>query len=298
MSLVEASPEPFRESPAEDLVAVGDFGSMSAGEERGLVVLAMGLPYWLVPEGERFRLQVERTFAAEVGEQMTRYERESVRWPPEPLGTVGPGSDLAWGTPLFWGLSLLASYWAQFLWPSWAVLGALEPAAIFQNAEWWRPLTALFLHGDLGHLVSNAIVGMFVFSAVLATFGRGPGWMLLALTAYSANAVSAALPHPGRYVAIGASTAVFAGLGLLTGVAAVHVRATPPFQRWRRVGVPLCAGLVLFALWGAGGPRVDFGAHVCGFAAGLIGGALRGWFIRPEGSAPDSAIPPPNGSAG
>jgi membrane associated rhomboid family serine protease len=297
MSLVEVSPEPHRESLTEDLAAVGEFGSMSAGEERGLVVLAMGLPYWLVPEGDQFRLQVERTFAAEVGEQLTRYERESVRWPPEPLGPVGPRPDLAWGTPLLWGLSLLASYWAQSLRPSWPVLGALDPAAIFQRAEWWRPLTALFRHGDLGHLVSNAIVGVFVFSAVLATFGRGRGWLLLTVTAYTANAVSAALPHAGPYVAIGASTALFAGLGLLTGAAAVHVRAAPQFHRWRRVVVPLCAGFVLFALWGAGGPRVDFGAHVCGFAAGLIGGALRGLFLRPEGSAPDSATPPPNGSA-
>jgi membrane associated rhomboid family serine protease len=159
-------------------------------------------------------------------------------------------------------------------------VGALDPAAMFGRHEWWRPATALFLHGDASHLLSNALAGIFVFSAVLGSFGQRIGWVLLAVSAIIANLSSAALPHPGPYVSVGASTAIFAGLGLLSGRAAARVRHRSGYPRWRGVFVPLGAGLILFALWGAGGPRVDLGAHVCGFVVGLIAGAVYGAFGR------------------
>jgi membrane associated rhomboid family serine protease len=37
---------------------------------------------------------------------------------------------------------------------------------------------------------------------------------------------------------------------------------------------PGAAGVIVLALYGAGGQRVDIGAHVCGFVAGLVLGVL------------------------
>lgn len=76
--------------------------------------------------------------------------------------------------------------------------------------------------------------------------------------------------YPAAYRSLGASTAIFAGLGLLTGRAIrIVVRADHP-HRWRSVFVPLAAGLTMLGLYGAGGIHIDVLAHVTGFGAGLL----------------------------
>ncbi|MBI5381451.1 MAG: rhomboid family intramembrane serine protease [Opitutae bacterium] len=147
--------------------------------------------------------------------------------------------------------------------------GALEPRAIFDRGEVWRPITALLLHGDAGHLTANLISGLFVFSTVLSTIGRSRGALLAVLAAGVGNLAIAALHYPGPYQSLGASTAVFAGLGLLTGRAVRRMAQAPAARRWPAVFVPLAAGATLLGLFGAGALPTDVGAHLTGFAAGL-----------------------------
>ena len=154
--------------------------------------------------------------------------------------------------------------------------GALDSQALFDRGEWWRVATALFLHADLGHLFANVVSGFFVFSAMTSTMGRRRGWLLLALAAAAGNLAVAAINYPGPYRSIGASTAVFAGLGLLTGRAVRVLRGGNGRLRWRAVFVPLAAGVTLLGLFGAGGLRTDVVAHVTGFAAGLVLGISAG----------------------
>jgi membrane associated rhomboid family serine protease len=121
--------------------------------------------------------------------------------------------------------------------------------------------------------LANAVSGFFVFSAVVSTMGRLRGWLLLALAAAAGNLAVAALNYPGPYRSIGASTAVFAGLGLLTGRAVRVLCGENGQLRWRALLVPLAAGVTLLGLFGAGGLRTDVVAHATGFAAGLVLGA-------------------------
>jgi len=125
----------------------------------------------------------------------------------------------------------------------------------------------------LGHVLANSVSGFFVFSAVTSTIGRLRGWLLLALAAAAGNLAVAALNYPGPYRSIGASTAVFAGLGLLTGRAVRVIRGENGQLRWRTVSVPLAAGVTLLGLFGAGGLHTDVMAHATGFVAGLVLGA-------------------------
>lgn len=260
------------ESPA-DLVAVGDYASAAEAADRGLVILALGRCYWLQPGETGYSLWVERADESAIRAQLAAYERESAHWPPPPLPPPArsPRSGLLIA---LWALALVGSFWAQQRWPAWLEFGALRPAKIFAHGEGWRPFTALFLHGDVGHLLSNAVAGAFVFSAVLGTLGRGRGVLLLMLGAVLGNLISAALRLGGPYSSIGASTAVFAGLGLLTGWAIAWRRDPSVPGSLRRIFVPLGAGMTVLALYGAGGPHVDLGAHLCGFAVGLVLGHL------------------------
>jgi rhomboid protease GluP len=260
------------ESPA-DLVAVGDYASAAEADDRGLVILALGLCYWLHPAATGFSLSVERAHEAAVRAQLASYERECTHWPPAPFHAEAPRAPRSGLLIALWALALVGSFWAQERWPAWLEFGALRPAEIFAHGEGWRPFTALFLHGDVGHLLSNAVAGAFVFSAVLGTLGRGRGVLLLTLGAVLGNLFSAALRLGGPYSSIGASTAIFAGLGLLTG-RAIKSRVDSAPDSPRSLFVPLGAGVTVLALYGAGGPHVDLGAHLCGFATGLMLGVF------------------------
>ena len=158
----------------------------------------------------------------------------------------------------------------------WQKAGALDATAVFVSGEWWRLVTALFLHADASHVTSNALGGLLVFTATLSTLGWLRGWVLVGLASIVGNLAVAAVNFPQPYVSVGASTAIFAGVGLLTGRAVrIAWRSSHPY-RWRAMFVPLAAGLTVLALHGAGGQRVDVGAHLTGFLAGVFFGFAAG----------------------
>ena len=68
------------ELPA-DLVEAGCYATTREASDHGLVVLALGRPYWLVPSTAGHRLLVEADVAGFVGDQLRRFDRESFDWP-------------------------------------------------------------------------------------------------------------------------------------------------------------------------------------------------------------------------
>lgn len=271
MSLPDVPAEPTSERVPEALAEAGIYPTAAEGFDHGLVVLAMGQSYWLAASDAGYRLLVEPRVLAAVREQLACFDRESVGWPPRPAAEVSPARRIELLTPLLWAFAVWVVFGCQQEWPG--VLeeaGALHARAVFDQGEWWRLGTALFLHADVGHLISNVVSGSFVFAAVLSTIGRRRGWLLLVLASLAGNLAITALNYPGPYRSLGASTAIFAGLGLLTGRAVRVLRWTHRPRRWRPVFGPLAAGTTLLGLLGAGGLHTDVGAHLAGFAAGLI----------------------------
>lgn len=287
MPAPDLSAEPVSERSPEDLVEAGVYPTVAAGSEHGLVVLAMEQPYWLMPCETGYRLLVEPQAAAAAREQLRRFDRESVGWPPRPVGENAVVHPVEFATPLLWAGAVLAIFCEQGFRPGWLDQGAMDAQALFDRGEWWRLGTALFLHADLAHLLSNLLSGIFVFSAVLSTIGLRRGWLLLVLSSLLGNLSAAAVNYAANYRSIGASTAIFAGLGLLTGRAIrVVVRSSHP-HRWRTMFVPFAAGLTVLGLYGAGGVHVDVLAHLTGFVAGLALG-----FVAALPSASPSRVSP------
>ena len=259
------------ERDSTDLVEAGVYSTSAEGFEHGLVVLAMGESYYLAPSDNGYRLLVEPAALAAVREQLAYFDRESIGWPPRPAVEERSVRRLELFTPLLWAFLVMAVFWGQGAWPGmWEEAGALDPRAVFDQGEWWRLATALFLHADVGHLVGNVLSGVFVFAAVVSTIGRRRGWLLLALASLAGSLAVAALNYPGPDRSLGASTAVFAGLGLLTGRAIRVLQRPGRPHRWRTVLGPLATGLTLLGLYGAGEVHTDVGAHLTGFAAGLV----------------------------
>ena len=258
--------DPFPEGSVDADV----YATQAEGFEHSLVVLAMGEACWLIAAEDGHHLRVEPAALDAVHHQLACFDRESIGWPPRPVVDAVPALKHVPLSPLLWVLTIFVVFWAQGKWSGLTDAGVLDASRVFTRGEWWRAGSALWLHGDLGHLVSNAGGGFLVFSAVVATFGLGAGWWRLIVSALAGNLAVVVLHYGDDYRSLGASTAVFAGLGLLAGRAIRVISRSDHPNRWRALWVPLASGLAVLGLFGAGGVNIDVLAHATGFGTGLV----------------------------
>lgn len=286
--------------PQRELVQIGCYLRQDQAEERGLVVLALQRPYWILEDGGLYCLYVDARDAAEAtaeleifeAERQAQREMEREARDAEPLAGAIPAPSpfslylFTWTMLLFYALQVLQG-------AAWMRLGEADSRAIL-HGELWRTVTALTLHADPGHLFANVATGLVFAWSLLPLLGSGWTWMGLVLSGAAGNLLNAVSHRGGEHHSIGASTAVFGGLGLLVGYQVVAAllrlsqkRPGTPW-RWREVLLPLAAGLALLAYLGVGDGRgtVDILAHGFGMAAGLgIGAALAGAKL-PERTTP------------
>lgn len=144
------------------------------------------------------------------------------------------------------------------------------------SGEWYRCATALLLHADSVHLAGN-LVGMAVFAtSVCSVTGWGVGWLLILASGISGNLVNAYVYGYG-HSAIGASTAVFGALGLLSSYQLLKKIRTPGSRF--QILLPLGAGLALLAFTGSSS-HTDIMAHLFGFLSGVFIGLVYYGFTR------------------
>ena len=276
-------PEDFE--PPEGLVAVAMFDDFAKAGESGLAILAMGNAYWTLLHEGAYVLCVDPGKAEAVRSELRelailesrRKRRRSVDYREFSFG---------WFSFLLYAVVLIGGFMLQEaleLGP----YGRVDALAMMDSGEWWRALSALTLHGDVVHLVSNLVAGMGFAFFVARFFGAAAGWLLILLSGSAGNALNAWVYYPEPHFSIGASTAVFGALGLLTGVG-VWVALSEPEQRWTlpRWLVPVFGGLTLLGLIGVGDGLVDVAAHIsgffCGFLLGVVGANFQKVFARLE----------------
>ncbi|SHI97372.1 Rhomboid family protein [Malonomonas rubra DSM 5091] len=154
----------------------------------------------------------------------------------------------------------------------WYGLGNADAGKIL-DGQWWRLVTALTLHSGGVHLTGNIVVGGIFANRLCRELGGGVGWSLLLLCGAGGNLLNALMQSPSHR-SIGASTAVFAAVGLLAAINMMRYRGNLR-HRWP---LPVAAALGLLALLGVGGENTDIGAHLFGFACGTLAGILYGKF--------------------
>jgi len=158
----------------------------------------------------------------------------------------------------------------------WVRQGACDCFEILFHGAWWRSITALTLHADAAHVVGNMGIGVLVMTPLCRELGSGAGWLLPLLAGALGNLLNCALQGTG-HLSLGASTAVFGAVGVLSALRA----AREPRWEPRSSLLPLGAGVTLLAFLGIGeDPKTDVGAHVCGFLVGLTLGAVAGLLVR------------------
>jgi membrane associated rhomboid family serine protease len=130
----------------------------------------------------------------------------------------------------------------------------------------------LTLHADVAHILGNLAFGIPYGYFASQLLGVGRAWASILVAAALANLIDAALMHATQS-SIGASTAVFAMLGIVGAYAWQRGQST--FNRWAHRWAPLIAAVALLAFTGVGDERTDIVAHLAGFATGVVTGAIQ-----------------------
>lgn len=143
---------------------------------------------------------------------------------------------------------------AQGLDSSGAVVGVAE-------GEWWRLLTAAFLHGSLIHLAFNMYFLWVIGGPMEAALGRAR-FIVLYLVCALAGSAGALFLDPDR-ATVGASGALF---GIL-GAAVVFERQGFNVLGGSALGVAVLNFVITLLI-----PNISLGGHAGGFAGGLLCG--------------------------
>jgi len=270
-------PEP-QQTDEEEWVDIGTYTSLDEAYDHGLVALAMGESI-RVEAGEQpgeFDLQAEAEAASKISAEIKEYENESKQsilpplipsnWAKHPAG---------WLYILVWAATLITVFHFQSKDPSLADRYASSSIALIGRGEWWRPFTALFLHGDGPHIVGNLASGTVFGILVAKAIGPLKGWLMILLSGAVGNAVTSLITYPEHFSSLGASTAVFGALGILCGTGIIENFREDIRMPWVRVTAPLLAGVVLLGWLGGAAPgsNTDVFGHVFGFCAGVVAGA-------------------------
>ena len=248
-----------------------------------LVLNSRSMPCRLVHDAEGWHLLVPAGCRDRAGEELRLFEEENRNWPP----ATPPAYPLAENTLATLSvLVLLATFHnltrldvTLFSIPrlDWAGLGNAQAARIL-DGEWWRTVTALTLHADSLHLVSNLAIGGIFVVFLCRELGSGLAWSLLLGAGALGNLANAWAQPPG-HCSVGASTTVFGAVGILAALNLVRNRQ----YLQRRWPLPVASALALLALLGTEGKNTDLGAHLFGFLFGVCLGLITGCLLRRYG---------------
>jgi len=241
---------------------------------QALVLDSRSIPCLIKPEGSVWQLLVPEERLDEAHNELRLYSDKNRNWPP----SLPPSRTLVENTlPTICVLILLATFHnitliglssADMGFIDLQALGMAHASAIL-DGQWWRLVTALTLHANLLHLASNLTIGGAFIIFLCKELGSGLSWSLLLTTGILGNLVNAIVQSPDHR-SVGASTAVFGAVGILSTISMMRYRRHL-LKRWF---IPVAAGLALLALLGAEGKQTDLGAHLFGFIFGILCGTI------------------------
>lgn len=239
--------------------------------ELALVLASQAIPSQVRWTGRHWALSVAAGDLDAARRELDAYAAESRALPPERPQPKPPGNPWP-GVGLYAGLLLLLALLAPDLrfGLDWLAAGRMDGQGL-RAGDWWRPITALTLHADAAHLLGNLFFGGFFGYSVARYLGGGFGWFLILVAGALGNVANGFLSG-ADHRSIGASTAVFAALGILSAYCWRH--GFPANASRRERFAPVVAGIGLLAFTGTAGENTDIGAHLTGFVTGFGAGLV------------------------
>ena len=260
----------------DDLRVVFESRNRRSCSDRSLVLESARIPYTIVDDGPTCAIVVPAEYSSRAVEELRLYEDENppfrrkvrrrIVYQDALPGVIGY-------VLIVCGVAWLAGY--AFFGESWFSAGRVD-GTLIREGEWWRTITALTLHSGVKHLLGNLAFGVFFGIFAGRLLGSGVTWLAVLVAAALGNTANTLLLD-STHRSIGASTAVFATLGLLAGY--VWRGRLMAQDRWSTRLGPVVGGLALLMFIGTGDENTDIGAHlmgfVCGFGTGMVLTLLR-----------------------
>ena len=252
------------ESAEETLIAAR---SKREAMDFGLVLASQGLVSTVTRIEDQWGVMVAEDDYDRSVETLRIWKNENLGWKwLNPLPTAA-GKFFHWGS-LAWALATVAIYF-------WSTAPGIKEAGMMDSqmvaaGQWWRLFTAVTLHADLPHLLSNITSGLILLGLAMARYGTGIALLIAFLSGVGGN-VAGFLLYPDAHRGLGASGMVMGALGLLA--------IASPADGWdRQVGIGLImrgivATFLMLVLIGFS-PRSDVVAHVGGYVGGVVFGLV------------------------
>ena len=159
-------------------------------------------------------------------------------------------------------------------------MGALVPGYVSANGEYWRLVTAMFLHGGLLHIAFN-MYALYIGGSFLETISSRGKYIAIYLVAGLTGNVAVLVLAPAFSVTIGASTAIFGIFGALF-VYSLHHRDTAVGRALRSMGTLILINLAFTFLV----PGISWQGHIGGLIGGVAALEAVTWFGQRDLRAP------------
>ncbi len=147
-------------------------------------------------------------------------------------------------------------------------MGALFGPYTVLKDEWWRLLTAMFLHGGMTHLLMN-MFSLYIVGRGAEMYFDTKSYLSIYLFSGIIGGLVSLFVHPVS-VGVGASGAIFGVFGALAGFFLAHREKIASHSKafMKDFGIIIAINLVI----GLSIPSIDVSAHIGGLVVGFIGG--------------------------
>jgi len=289
-------------------------GSSPGGETKASVAVRTGLSkaeadalaLLFASMGLASRLQAHSTDSFTVlvpAEQLERANALLAEEYPEVLRSDDPEDDRAVSDSPPEQLGVVVAITAACLAAFFFTHGGLDPVgrarmvemgaitwSLVEGGEYWRLLSAVFLHFDLGHIMSNMVM-LWILGPHLAREMKAWPFLLTFVVAGIAGNIASHTLTPSMAVKAGASGGVAGILGALAGL------SLPGGKRGSRPSWQVLGAMA--AIYGMAigfGPGRDNTAHLGGLLAGVVAGIIfRRREEAPQGFGPATRNLPRSG---
>lgn len=149
--------------------------------------------------------------------------------------------------------------------------GRLDGQSVLFQGEYWRIVTAMFLHGSVDHLFSNMLVLFFLGAMIEQEIGHVCYGIIYLLSGIGGNLASLYMKIVSFNTAasLGASGVVFGMDGVLLALVLFSNR------KLQNISAPRVFFMIVLSLYsGFVGSHIDNAAHIGGLVTGFVLGSL------------------------
>jgi membrane associated rhomboid family serine protease len=248
--------------------------TLRRAKDWSLVLFSQGIESTILPKDQNdgWMLEVKSSEMNEALRVLKLYQKENPKQPWS-RNFLGTGVVFDWAS-LGWVTICIIFHWLNFGNSAWREVGVMDSGKVLAG-QWWRMVTALFLHADVAHLAQNMAIGFVLMGLAMGMYGKSKALLAALLTGIAGNALSLLL-NPRPFNGLGASGLIMGCLGLITTHSWIpsDCKPSPTAQKWMLTGVG--AAVALFIMLGTS-PGTDIFAHTGGFVSGLMIGIAYAW---------------------